>query len=105
MKKIPKAFQMGPHRIEVKIVPFEELQKHPMAQGGVLFGLCDYCENTIYVAGIHRRHPKSMQFHTFWHEYFHMLFDKACRPRLAKDEGLVDMCGLLHLQAMNTLET
>lgn len=97
---------MGPHKIEVKIVSREEMAKvaNEFDQPGVPWGLCDYDGGTIYVQRVSKAHPPARQLHTFWHEYFHMLFHTAGRYRLAKDEGLVDLCGGLHLQALGTAE-
>lgn len=99
---------MGPHHVTVKLVSraemgrvvaeLDENYKDPP------WGLCDYTNFTIYVQRVSKTHPKVQQVHTFWHEYFHMLFHIAGRFRLSRDEGLVDLCGALHLQMLNTAE-
>lgn len=106
MKRIPKAFQMGPHRIEVLVVDRATITRIASTNGidFPVLGLCVYSDNKIYVQKIRPGFSKTQQIHTFWHEYFHMLFEKVGRPRLSRDEGLVDVCGGIHLQAINTWE-
>lgn len=103
MKRIPATFQMGPHTITVRIIPHRELSALGEKWGlGEIDGLCDYEHSTIYVRKADKSFPKKLQLHVFWHEYFHMLFHCLGRERLSRDETLVDNCGALHLQALNT---
>lgn len=105
MKRIPKSFQMGPHTITVSVLSDTDLQKVAAADGlPGCDGLCDYEGYTIYVRRIGKKFPKRSQMHAFWHEYFHMLFHCVGRERLARDETLVDNCGAMHLQAIQTAE-
>lgn len=103
MKRIPSTFQMGPHTVTVRVISRREMgtlaAKWSM---GEVDGLCDYEHHTIYLRKADKGFPKRLQMHTFWHEYFHMLFHCLGRERLARDETLVDNCGALHLQALNT---
>lgn len=107
MKRIPKRFQMGPHTVEVSIVSQAEMHKlweewEKGTEEDAPYGLCVFTESRIYVQAVRKGLPKQLQLHTFWHEYFHMLFYQAGRERLSRDEVLVDMCGGLHLQAMQS---
>lgn len=104
MRRPPSAFQLGPYRIEVKIVSKEEMDKLDHGLKDPPWGWCDYDTNTLYVQKISKTHPRVQFMQTYWHEYFHMLFHVAGRPRLARDETLVDNCGSLHLQAEMTAE-
>lgn len=111
LRRIPKSFELGPHTIQVRIVSEEEMRRlceryndtvpedETAPQGYTVFD-----ENVIYVRRATKRFTKSMQMHAFWHEYFHMLLDRAHRERLARDETLVDSLGGLQLQAFNTIK-
>ncbi len=104
MKRIPSGFQLGPHWIVVRVVSAEEMADVSAASGykNPPWGLCDYSNYTIYVQKVSKTHPKVQQMQTWWHEYFHMLIYVAGRPRLARDETLVDTLGALQLQAFNS---
>lgn len=105
MKKLPRAFCMGPFRVEVRAVSVEEMDILSKAFGlGAACGLCDYGNHRIYVLKTSKAFNKQSQMHAFWHEYFHMLLHVAGRDRLSRDEVLVDACGALQLQALNTAE-
>ncbi len=107
MKRIPKAFNMGPHRITVSVVSIEGMNqvcKRLGMEQDAPYGLCVFAESHIYVQKPRKGFPKRNQLHAFWHEYFHMLFYQASRERLARDEMLVDQCGGLHLQAIQSAE-
>lgn len=95
---------MGPHRITVKIVSREEMGRIAVGYKEPPWGYCDYANTTIYVQKVSQTHPRVQYMQTWWHEYYHMLFHVAGRPRLARDETLVDNCGSLHLQAELTAE-
>lgn len=111
MKRIPKAFQMGPHRVEVHLVSEAEMREACKRTGsdfGALEapprGLTDFEGYTLYVQKAGRGFSKSSQMHAFWHEYMHMLFWSVGRERLSRDETLVDNCGAMQLQAFQTAE-
>jgi hypothetical protein len=105
MKRLPKAFQMGPNTIRVVILSKEDLDAEAAKTGQPsVVGLCDYDADIIYLRKAGRGFPKRKQMHTFWHEYFHMLLYHVGRERLARDEVLVDNMGALHLQVMQTAE-
>lgn len=111
MKRIPKGFQMGPHWISVHIVSearMLEVAKQSDTQLGLFElapkGLTVFESNEIYVQRCTKRFPKQNQLHTFWHEYFHMLFWCVGRERLSRDETLVDNCGAMQLQAIQSAE-
>lgn len=101
MKRIPKAFTLGPHRIEVKIVSSEEMEK---VASDAPWGLCDFANCIIYVQKVRKGFPRKTQIHAFWHEYFHMLLYMVGRERLSRDEVLVDQLGALQMQAFQTAE-
>lgn len=67
------------------------------------YGYSVFGTKEIFVRRVSKDFPIAMQWHTFWHEYFHMLLDAANRDRMARDEVLVDNLGGLHMQAMMTL--
>ena len=104
MRAIPKQFQMGPHTITVRIVSKAEMAAQCKRNGHPpsTLGYTIFDTNEIFVLRASPSFPKRMQEHTFWHEYFHMLMERASRPRLARDENLVDTLGGLQLQAFNT---
>lgn len=110
MKRIPSAYRLGPHTIQVRVVSEEEMlavckrTKTPVSGGLAPAGLTVYEENEIYVLKVSRRFRKGLQMHAFWHEYFHMLFWHLGRERLSRDETLVDTAGALQLQAFQTAE-
>lgn len=105
MKRIPRAFHLGAFRVNVRVLPEAEMDALGKREGlGDIDGLCDFACHTIYVRQCSKRLPKSRQMQVFWHEYFHMLLYCTGRERLARDEALVDACGSLQLQAMNTAE-
>lgn len=104
MSRIPSAFTMGPFRVKVKIVSEKEMAEVAPGYKDAPLGFCDYEALTLYVQAVSKSHSKLQQRHTYWHEYFHMLLHLAGRPRLARDEVLVDTCATLHLQALNTSE-
>lgn len=111
MRRIPKAFQLGPHRWTVEIVTAErmrevceELETRMEVNERPPLGLTVYQEHRILVQRASKRFPKAEQMHAFWHEYFHALLMTTGRERLARDEGLVDLLGGLQLQALLTSE-
>jgi hypothetical protein len=107
MKRIPKAFHMGPYRIEVHIVSAEGMNqvcKRVGMDADSPYGLTVFGESRIYIQKVRKGFNKQSQLHTFWHEYFHMLFHHVGREHLSVDETLVDQCGGMHLQAMQSAE-
>lgn len=104
MRRPPSSFQMGPHRVQVKIVSRDEMDKLDHGFKHPPWGFCDYANTTLYVQKISKTHPRVQFMQTYWHEYYHMLFHIAGRTRLARDETLVDSCASLHLQAEMTAE-
>lgn len=110
MKRIPKGFQMGPHRVTVTLVSEAEMRaafeatNGPLGRRPVPAGLTVFEEYKIYVLKVHKGFPKGAQMQTFWHEYFHMLLWVVGRERLSRDETLVDTCGSMQLQAFQTAE-
>lgn len=109
MKRIPKAFQLGPNRITVHIVSESEMAAVCKRTGTELgdyapLGLTHYEGNAIYVQRVGKNLPKVLQLQTFWHEYFHMLFWNIGRERLSRDETLVDNLGSMQLQMIQTAE-
>lgn len=105
MKRIPSSFELGPHSIKVvKVTAQEMAARFPEHAKNPPYGMTVYAEHTIYVQKVTRAFPANLQKHTFWHEYFHMLFHCASRDRLAMDEVLVDSLGALQLQAIQTMK-
>jgi hypothetical protein len=110
MKRIPKGFQMGPHWVSVAIVSDEEMRAvcketdTKLGLDGAPNGLAVFAAYKIYVKKVGKDFPKQSQLHTFWHEYFHMLLWCVGRERLSRDEVLVDNCGAMHLQAIQSAE-
>lgn len=109
MKRIPKSLQMGPHTVTVKIISEEEMAQVVKRVGDDYgdqppFGLTVFETYTIYVQRCGKGFSKKLQMHTFWHEYFHMLFWCVGRERLSRDETLVDNLGALQLQAFQSAE-
>lgn len=101
MKKIPKRFRLGAHEIEVRVVTEAEMTA---VDADAPLGLWVSSELTIYVQKPNKKLRKEVQLHTFWHEYYHAMYWCLGRTRLSEDEILVDQCGLLTMQAMNTAE-
>jgi hypothetical protein len=99
MKRIPKSFRLGAHEITVKVVSAEEMTAVEESEP---LGLWVAQELTIYIQKARRGLRKEVQLHTFWHEFYHALF--WCLGRMAEsdDEILVDQCGLLTMQAIQT---
>lgn len=109
MKRIPKGFQMGPHWINVVLVSESEMRAACVSSGlhlgsteGAPKGLTVYETYQIFVQKVTRGFSKQAQLHTFWHEYMHMLFWCVGRERLSRDETLVDTCGAMQLQALQS---
>jgi hypothetical protein len=101
VKRIPKQFRLGAHDITVKTVTAAEMAQVDPSEP---LGLWVAQELTIYVQKPNKHLRKEVQMHTFWHEYYHALFYLLGRERLSADETLVDQCGLLQMQAMNTAQ-
>lgn len=101
MKRIPRSFRLGAHEITVKIVSAAEMALHDADEP---LGLWVPQELTIYIQKAHRGLRKEVQLHTFWHEYFHALFWCLGRMTESGDEILVDQCGLLTLQALQSFK-
>lgn len=102
MKKIPQRFRLGAHTVEVRIVSEEEMQR--IYGDDAPWGLFVGGENRIYVQKVRRGFNKQAQMHTFWHEFFHALYFYLGRMDMTSDEVLVDQCGNLLLQAIQTAE-
>jgi len=108
--RIPKSFTLGPHEIKVRIVSEKEMteidaesEQPSEDEYGPPFGLFVRGENALYVQEVRKGFCKQQQLHAFWHEYFHALFF-ALNLDFATDEVLVDQCGLLMLQAQQTMK-
>lgn len=99
--RVPKRFRLGAHEITVTHLPEEELNEKA---GGSVYGLWVPGELTIYLAKPSKRLKKEVQMHTFWHEYFHALYWCLGRMDECADEILVDQCGLLTMQALQSAE-
>lgn len=96
---------MGPVKVQVKILSNADMDALGKREGlGTIDGLCDFMRQTIYIRQTSKSLSKVHQMHVWWHEYFHMLLYSTGRERLARDERLVDACGALQMQAMNTAE-
>ena len=109
--RIPKSFTLGPHTITVRIVSPEKMQKviesiadpDDTVEDGKAWGLFIRGENAMYIQEVGKGFCKQQQLHSFWHEYFHALF-YALNLECATDEVTVDQCGLLMLQAQQTMK-
>jgi hypothetical protein len=111
LPRIPKSFELGPHTYTVHIVSDKEMREACRRHGDPLEddelaprGLTAWEARKIYVQRVSREHSKVSQWHTFWHEYFHVLIDATGRERMARDEVLVDSLGVLQTQAMKTMK-
>ena len=105
MKRIPQSFKLGAHRIEVRVVSKEEMAK--LFDGDMEsppWGLFVGGENRIYIQKARKGFNKQAQLHTFWHEFFHALYWNLGRTEMFADEVLVDQCGNLLLQALQSAE-
>lgn len=102
MTKIPKRFQIGPHTITVNLRSPAEMAKLNESGDGPLWGQWRQGENAIYLRKVGDGFNASQQMHTFWHEYFHALFTLLNEGELTNNEKLVDQCGLLTMQMMQT---
>lgn len=109
MPKIPKRFQLGPHVITVTLCTVEEMVG--VARANDVFsedepqgpwGLWVHGENAIYLQRIRPGFNAAQQQHTFWHEYHHAVFDVLNYGDLSEREELVDQCGLLLSQFLQT---
>ncbi|MBH1451087.1 hypothetical protein I5U35_02400 [Stenotrophomonas maltophilia] len=99
--RVPKRFRLGPHEIEVQFLLQSEINDKA---GGSVLGLWVPGELTIYLAKPSKTLKKEVQLHTFWHEYFHALYWCLGRMDESADEVLVDQCGLLTMQALQSAE-
>lgn len=112
MRKIPKQFQLGPHTVKVYLVNEKEMAKvsnTPYASDderdedkSIPWGLWIRGENAIFVQKVRLGFNESQQIHTFWHEYYHALFAMLNKSDMTDNEELVDQCGLLHSQFLQT---
>lgn len=101
MKAIPKSFSLGPHEITVHEVTVEQMME--IDPTGPL-GLWSRDAHTIHVQKPRRGFTKSAQLHTFWHELTHAVFETLGFDELSHNEQLVDLVGLLLLQATQTFK-
>lgn len=106
---IPRRFRLGPHEIKVRIVSIETMRACNIAANGpkaesdeVPWGLWVAGENAILLQEARTCFSKDVQLATFWHEYFHALFDIAGESRLSSNEGLVERCAQLQMQMLRT---
>lgn len=99
MTKVPKSFTLGPYRIAVKVLPEDKLNERA---GLAVYGLWVPGELTIYLRAPSETHREELFLGTFWHEYFHALYWTLGRTDECNDEVLVDQCGALTMQALQT---
>ena len=103
--KIPTQFSMGCHTWKVMIVSKEEMAVRSDSMDGTKsdapYGLTnsDLCEISIRSDVC-----ESLQWHSFWHEFMHVLTGSAGLPKLNNDEDRIDLLGLLMAQAQQTME-
>lgn len=111
VSKIPKQFQLGPHVIKVHLVSLDEMRKinttpipdtEAAEDDGVPWGLFIRGENVIFVQKVRLGFNESQQLHTFWHEFYHALFSALNENDMHTNERLVDQCGLLHTQFLQS---
>lgn len=109
MRAIPKRFQLGPHTVTVRLVTEKEMQAECRKRGdpipddeNVPMGYTVFDENLVLIRRSSKRFSAEMQMHAYWHEYFHILLERAGRERLARDENLVDTLGGLQMQAFKS---
>lgn len=109
VNRIPKQFQLGPHVIKVHLVSEAEMQK--IAEGNrdeddedksAPWGMFIRGENVIFVQKVRLGFNQSQQIHTFWHEFYHALFAALNENDMQENERLVDQCGLLHTQMVQS---
>lgn len=102
MKTIPRTFQLGALQFRVEIVSQEQMADLSGERESPPWGLCNPGEGAIYIQEVRKGFNKQAQLHTFWHEFFHALFWSLGRTEMYVDEVLVDQCGNLMLQTMQT---
>lgn len=97
--KIPKAFWLFGHKIEVSYVDDLTVRQNAI-------GEARYQENKIYLQNNTPTYPqdKSQIEQTFYHELIHMIFKYSEREKLSKDEELVNIVASLLHQALTTAE-
>lgn len=102
MKTTPRTFQLGALQFRVEIVTKEQMADLTGEHDNPPWGLCHPGEGVIYLQKARKGFNKQTQLHTFWHEYFHALFWSLGRVEMYHDEVLVDQCGNLTLQAIQS---
>lgn len=105
MKTIPGEFQLGALQFRVEIVTQEQMAAISGDSENIPWGLFCPGDGTIYVQKARRGFNKQAQLHAFWHEFFHALFWSLGRMEMYHDEVLVDQCGNLMLQAVQSAKT
>ena len=111
MPRIPKEFTLGSLTVRVRIVSAETMRACNVAANGPEaaseeppWGLWVDGESAIFFQKTRVGFSKAKQYQTFWHEYFHALFDALSESDMSANEKLVDQCGLLHAQAAQTMK-
>ncbi len=99
MDRIPKSFNLGPYKITVKVLPEGKLNERA---GQSVYGLWVPGELTIYLREPSATMLPEVHLGTFWHEYFHALYWCLGRLDECEDEILVDQCGALTMQAVQS---
>lgn len=93
---------MGALQFRVEIVTQEQMAEITGERENPPWGFCRPGDCTIYVQKVRKGFNKQTQLHTFWHEFFHALFWSLGRTEMYHDEVLVDQCGNLTLQAIQS---
>lgn len=111
MKRIPRQFRAGPHTIKVRIVSAETMRLCNIAANGPAeanedapLGLWVAGENAILLQRARTGFNADVQYTTFWHEYFHALFDLVGESDLSANEGLVERCAVMHRQMLESMK-
>tara|TARA_Y100000034_G_C6675593_1_gene296789 strand:+ start:310 stop:669 length:360 start_codon:yes stop_codon:yes gene_type:complete len=96
---IPKRLKILSHTIEVD---FQENLWHEEN----VWAQCNYRNNTIKIQSNTATIPRSdsQLKASFWHEVFHYVFYYLQKPKLEKNETLVDSIGQIITQIIETME-
>lgn len=108
LQRIPRSFALGCHTVRVRIIGAATMRALDVEANGATadddppWGMWVIGESAIFVQRVRLGFNAEQQRQTFWHEYFHALFDVLGRDKLSADEKLVDLCGMLHAQMVQT---
>lgn len=103
--KIPRSFTIGCHLWTVKVVSKSEMEALAKEYMGddedAPFGMNIVATCEVFVRG---DACETVQWHSFWHEFVHVLLGSAGLSKINDDEDKVDLLALLIAQAQQTMK-